>query len=220
MIDRVLKNWKTTAIGLLVLAVCFALVFADKASLTEVGAFMCGGFYVLFSKDSLLKKKGMLLLAAGMMMIPALAGCRTLREYEHVSEVVRRDTIREKDTVRIRLFIQGDTVVKYRERIRVDTLLIRELRDGRFAVQPWDTCTRYAYAKAGITNNIPWLLLEQRDILVDTAVYVERIRILEERLRETERLLVKEDRFYENVWFWVSICLGLLVLLKLRHAQH
>ena len=58
MIDRILKNWKTTVLGLAILITCFILVFMEKSTLTEVSVFICGGFFVLFSKDSMLRKKG------------------------------------------------------------------------------------------------------------------------------------------------------------------
>ena len=54
MIDRILKNWKTTVLGLAILITCFILVFMEKSTLTEVSVFICGGFFVLFSKDSML----------------------------------------------------------------------------------------------------------------------------------------------------------------------
>ena len=57
MIDRILKNWKTTVLGLAILITCFILVFMEKSTLTEVSVFICGGFFVLFSKDSMLRKK-------------------------------------------------------------------------------------------------------------------------------------------------------------------
>ena len=52
MIERLFKNKKTTILGLSIMAVCFALVGLEKASLTEVSAFIAGGFYILFKKDS------------------------------------------------------------------------------------------------------------------------------------------------------------------------
>jgi|LakMenE01Jun11ns_1017448.scaffolds.fasta_scaffold9950419_2 hypothetical protein len=51
IIDRLFVSWKTTVLGLGILAVCFLLVFLDKASLTEVSTFTLGGFYLLFLKD-------------------------------------------------------------------------------------------------------------------------------------------------------------------------
>lgn len=51
MIDRLFRNPKTTIIGLLVMVVSFVFVWFGKASLTEVGVFITGGFAMLFLKD-------------------------------------------------------------------------------------------------------------------------------------------------------------------------
>ena len=51
MIDRIFKNWKSTALGLTVMAVGFILVWFEKATLTEFTAFIGGGLVLLFSKD-------------------------------------------------------------------------------------------------------------------------------------------------------------------------
>jgi hypothetical protein len=51
MIDRIFKNWKSTALGLGVMAVGFILVWFEKATLTEFTAFIGGGLLLLFSKD-------------------------------------------------------------------------------------------------------------------------------------------------------------------------
>jgi hypothetical protein len=53
MIDRLFRNPKTTIIGLLVLVVSFLFVWFGKATLTEVSAFIMGGFALLFFKDPL-----------------------------------------------------------------------------------------------------------------------------------------------------------------------
>ena len=45
MIDRILKNWKTTVLGLAILITCFILVFMEKSTLTEVSVFICGGVF-------------------------------------------------------------------------------------------------------------------------------------------------------------------------------
>ncbi|MCT4638188.1 MAG: hypothetical protein N4A72_10820 [Bacteroidales bacterium] len=51
MLDRIFKNWKTTIFGLSMIAFCFVLVGAGKASLSEVGTFILGGFALFFTKD-------------------------------------------------------------------------------------------------------------------------------------------------------------------------
>ena len=51
LIERIFKNPKTTLLGLLIIALCFVLVWAGRASLTEVSTFMVGAFALLFLKD-------------------------------------------------------------------------------------------------------------------------------------------------------------------------
>jgi hypothetical protein len=51
MIDRLFRNPKTTIIGSIVMVVSFVFVWFGKASLTEVGVFITGGFTMLFLKD-------------------------------------------------------------------------------------------------------------------------------------------------------------------------
>jgi hypothetical protein len=51
MIDRLFRNLKTTFLGLIVLLVCFGFVWFGKATLSEVGIFVTGGFAMLFLKD-------------------------------------------------------------------------------------------------------------------------------------------------------------------------
>ncbi len=51
MIDRLFRNPKTTIIGSLVMVVCFLFVWFGKATLSELGIFITGGFAMLFLKD-------------------------------------------------------------------------------------------------------------------------------------------------------------------------
>jgi len=51
MIERLFRSPKTTLLGLIVMTLCFLLVFLEKATLTEVGIFVMGGFSMLFLKD-------------------------------------------------------------------------------------------------------------------------------------------------------------------------
>ena len=51
LIERIFKNPKTTLLGLLIIALCFVLVWAGRASLTEVSTFMVGAFALMFFKD-------------------------------------------------------------------------------------------------------------------------------------------------------------------------
>jgi hypothetical protein len=51
LIERIWKDPKTTVLGLLIVGLCFVLVFYEKATLTEVSAFLMGAFALLFLKD-------------------------------------------------------------------------------------------------------------------------------------------------------------------------
>lgn len=51
LIERIFKNPKTTILGLLIMGLCFVLVWAERATLTEVSAFLLGAFSLLFLKD-------------------------------------------------------------------------------------------------------------------------------------------------------------------------
>jgi len=57
MIDRILKDSKTTIIGLIVFITGAMLVGFGKASLTEFGAFIGVAFALFFSKDPKQKSK-------------------------------------------------------------------------------------------------------------------------------------------------------------------
>jgi hypothetical protein len=51
MLNRIFKNWKTTAVGIGILVCCFTLVAYGKASLTEMGLFYPAAIIFLLSKD-------------------------------------------------------------------------------------------------------------------------------------------------------------------------
>jgi Na+/alanine symporter len=51
LIERIFKNPKTTILGLLIIALCFVLVWGGRATLTEVSTFMVGAFALMFLKD-------------------------------------------------------------------------------------------------------------------------------------------------------------------------
>lgn len=51
IIERIWKDPKTTLLGLIIIGLCFVLVFYEKASLTEVSAFLMGAFALMFLKD-------------------------------------------------------------------------------------------------------------------------------------------------------------------------
>jgi Na+/alanine symporter len=52
LIERIFKNPKTTILGLLIIALCFVLVWGGRATLTEVSTFMVGAFALFFFKDA------------------------------------------------------------------------------------------------------------------------------------------------------------------------
>jgi len=49
--DRIFQNWKTTALGAVIVLGALALVWVGKASLTEAGAFIGIGIGLFFLKD-------------------------------------------------------------------------------------------------------------------------------------------------------------------------
>ncbi len=51
MIDRIFKNWKTSAFGVGIVLITLGMVFKDVATLTEVGAFWAVALVLIFSKD-------------------------------------------------------------------------------------------------------------------------------------------------------------------------
>lgn len=55
MIDRIFKNWKTSIIGAVLIASSMTLVFLEKATLTEVGAFLVVATGLFFTKDKVKK---------------------------------------------------------------------------------------------------------------------------------------------------------------------
>ena len=219
MIDRILKNWKTTVLGLAILITCFILVFMEKSTLTEVSVFICGGFFVLFSKDSMLRKKGPVsVIIFGSLLL--FASCRPYRSFATNTERIVRDTITIRDSIPFRIEIPGDTVRITSDSIVYDTVCLDQLQSGRFSLPPWETSTKFAYAQAGITNSVPWLNLRQNPINIDTLMYINKIKILERTIREMEsRIIVPEkDPFYKNVWLWISVMLG--IVLFRRYARN
>jgi hypothetical protein len=58
LIERIWKDPKTTVLGLLIVGLCFVLVFYEKATLTEVSAFLMGAFALMFLKDPKDEKAG------------------------------------------------------------------------------------------------------------------------------------------------------------------
>ncbi len=219
MIDRILKNRKTTLLGLSILAICFILVFLEKATLTEVSGFICGGFFVLFSKDSILRKKGPLNITI-LLVLLLFSACRPYRSFTSNTEHIVRDTVFIRDSIPLQIKIPGDTILITSDSIAYDTIYIDLLRSGHFTLPPWETSTEFAFAQAGITNSVPWLNLQQQPITIDTLIYLHKIKILEQTIREmqSKTIISEKDPFYKNTWLWISIILGLLLFNK--YARH
>jgi hypothetical protein len=51
MIDRIFKNWKTTLLGLGLIIAGLVFVWYEKASLTELTAFIGSGVVLMLVKD-------------------------------------------------------------------------------------------------------------------------------------------------------------------------
>jgi len=51
MIDRIFKSWKSSLIGIIIIAVCIVAFFIDKVSLLEMFAGMGAGLALFFVKD-------------------------------------------------------------------------------------------------------------------------------------------------------------------------
>ena len=51
MIDRIFKNWKTTLLGLGLIIAGLVFVWYEKASLTELTAFIGSGVVLMLIKD-------------------------------------------------------------------------------------------------------------------------------------------------------------------------
>ena len=51
LIDRVLKNWRTTLVGVVLIVVAALVVVLEKATLEQAGLFMVTGFGLFFAKN-------------------------------------------------------------------------------------------------------------------------------------------------------------------------
>lgn len=54
MKTRLIKNYVTTIIGLIILAICLFLIYAEKANAQDLTGWMMTGLLFLRSKDSLI----------------------------------------------------------------------------------------------------------------------------------------------------------------------
>ena len=51
IIERIWKDPKTTILGLIIIGLCFVLVFFEKSTLMDVSSFLMGAFFLFFLKD-------------------------------------------------------------------------------------------------------------------------------------------------------------------------
>ena len=55
MKDRILNNFKSTILGLIILAICAVLIYTDKATFAEVSGFLVSSGLLIYVKDSIFK---------------------------------------------------------------------------------------------------------------------------------------------------------------------
>ena len=55
MKDRFLNNYKSTLLGLLILAICAILIYTNKATFAEVSGFLVSSGMLMYVKDSIFK---------------------------------------------------------------------------------------------------------------------------------------------------------------------
>jgi hypothetical protein len=53
--DRMIKNWKSSLLGLLLLIVACIALLIGKATLTEVGLFLPSALILIYTKDTIFK---------------------------------------------------------------------------------------------------------------------------------------------------------------------
>lgn len=141
-------------------------------------------------------------------------GCSTFRSFEREKITVVRDTVLRTDTLVCRDTLRiAQTNTVYADRIVYDTVLLEKIKYGLWTTDTLRLRTAYAEAWAGVHRNVPYLGLKQDDVEFTFNSYRETVRILEQRLTERDRQVEKRTMFYENVWFWVSISLGLIIVI-------
>ena len=55
MKDRIINNFKSTLLGLIILAICAVLIYTDKATFAEVSGFLVSSGLLMYVKDSIFK---------------------------------------------------------------------------------------------------------------------------------------------------------------------
>lgn len=130
--------------------------------------------------------------------------CTTLRTIEKEKVTIRTDTIVRTDTIESKVIIPGEERVVYFDRI--DTMwltkYIPEIEMGTFTLDTMWVRSVHARAWFGIKNNRPFMGITQDPIELVIQSYIQRITILEQQLKEREKVTVRRYRFYENPWFW------------------
>ena len=216
MLNNIFKEWITSLLAILTLIACFLCVFLGKASLNEASAFIGGAFLLLFSKDSMIKKHKNKTPLVLLMILPMFTSCRSYKEYTNTSEIITIDTLTTTDTIPIYIYIPGDTVYAKGDTIIIDSTIYIDLSNGILTLPPWEAKTLFGEAQAGITNNVPWLKLELYPKEIDTTAYVERIKILEQKIKTTEKQFEKKKPFYKNAWFWIVV---VIVIVKAKKNE-
>lgn len=131
--------------------------------------------------------------------------CTTIRQIEKEKITVRTDTVVHTDTIENRVVIPGETRVQYLDRI--DTVFLpkfmERVRLGTFSLDTLRIRSSHASAWFGVRDNRPFFGITQDPIELITQSYIRRITVLEQQLKEREKVTVKRYLFYENPWFWI-----------------
>lgn len=140
-----------------------------------------------------------------------LTGCATNYHRLEISDTVKTDTTRHRDTVLLKVRIKGDTVRK------TDTLTIYQ----RLESLNLDTLKAegiHSRSQAGIINGRLFLDLFEYPIKKDTFFYRDTIKIVKEikRTRKESFTRVKTLSFYKDHYFWLFLLMLFLYAIKLR----
>lgn len=204
---KIFENWRTTVLGVFIIAVGFVLIWYGKADLMGLYGFYAAGFGLFFAPD---KKTAPVTTVILMMLL--MSSCATYGKTTTVTEKVIRDTIRTVDTNYIAVKIPGETKYVTKEKIKYDTITIHKIKQGVFSIDTLRAECKYAAAEAGVTRNKPFLNLRQKNISIDTTIYTDRIKILEQKLRDKETTIVKKLPFFKNTWFWAFLVVVILLV--------
>ncbi len=120
MKDRIVSNWKSTIVGVLLIIAALVLVFFDKVTWTEFAAFapFCIGL-ILVKDDSFKKKKTPILLIFVLFSVLFLQGCVSYEKCVEKYGVVRHDTLFLTQDVPITIPVTADSMQTF---INIDSL--------------------------------------------------------------------------------------------------